>query len=125
MSRYDDIKEMDSGMQAIIIVTGSCCMPGMAPLDQQARELVAQAVRETGVTATVKEVSASAAAFGALPRRLVAEFMSVVGKEGRVPLPAVLVNGQPVVHGLPDLEILKAALMRAETDSNQEEPIHG
>ncbi|HWI64058.1 MAG TPA: hypothetical protein VNT75_19650 [Symbiobacteriaceae bacterium] len=104
-------------MPSIIIVTGSCCMPGMAPLDQQARDLVAQAVRETGVQATVKEVSASSAAFGALPRKLVAEFMSVVGQEGRVPLPAVLVDGRPVAPGLPELTALKAAL----ADTNHKE----
>lgn len=114
-------------MQSIIIVTGSCCMPGMGPLDQQARELVAQAVKETGVQAAVREISASSAAFGALPRQLVAEFMAVTSKEGRVPLPAVLVNGRPVVHGLSDLETLKAALMNAATDATQkeEEQIHG
>lgn len=100
-------------MPSIIIVTGSCCMPGMAPLDQQARDLVARAVMETGVEATVKEITASAAAFGVLPRKLVAEFMSVMGQEGRVPLPAVLVDGHPVAHGHLDVEILKAALVAA------------
>ena len=109
-------------MPTIIIVTGSCCMPGMAPLDQQARDLVARAVKETGVQVTVKEVSASAAAFGALPRKLVAEFMSVMGQEGRVPLPTVLVDGRPVAHGLPDVEILKAALVAA---NHKEEQSHG
>lgn len=100
-------------MVPVIIVTGSCCMPGMAPLDQQARVNVAQAIQETGVPAAVKELSAGAAAFGGLPRHLVAQFMSVVGQEGRVPLPAVLVGGSPVGQGLPDVPALKAALLNA------------
>lgn len=116
----------ERGLVNVVIITGSCCMPGMAPLDDQAQAMVAQAVKETGVQVKVKLMPATAAAFGGVPRELVATFMQTFQTEGRVALPAVLVNGKPVALGLPDAARLKEALLQAAgAETKTEDVNHG
>lgn len=94
----------------VVVVSGGCCIPGMAPLDQRAQQLVAEAGAETGVDVRLTVLPATSAFLGgaAAPQlaRLVAEF----NRSGRIGLPLVLVEGEPVGSGLPTLEQLKTAL---------------
>lgn len=94
----------------IVIISAACCMPGMAPLDEQARRIVEQAISETGVEAQVKIVPATTAFFGGVPRQIMAEMINL-SQSGRLPVPAVLINGKTVSYGMPELESFKSALL--------------
>ena len=94
----------------IVIISAACCMPGMAPLDEQARRVIEQAISETGVEAQVKIMQATTAFFGGVPRQIMAEIINL-SQSGRLPVPAVLINGKPVSYGMPELENFKSALI--------------
>lgn len=113
-------RKKDAGI-GIVIVTGSCCIPGMVPLDEEARRAVEQAVSETGVSAQVKAVPASNAMFGAVPVRVMTEIMSEMNQTGRMPLPAILINGEIASYGVPDVEQIKSALLQAAGESTTKE----
>lgn len=100
------------GVVSIVILSASCCVPGMAALDEQARRLVEQAVQETGVAANVTIMPATTAFYGGIPRPVMAEVISIF-QSGRMPVPAILINGKPVAYGIPALEKLTAALLGA------------
>ena len=95
----------------VMIITGSCCIPGFATFDEQARQAVAQAIAETGAAAQVKEISASSAMYGAVPRSLIAQWFQSANS-GQMPLPAVLVNGNIASTGIPvNNEAIKSAML--------------
>ncbi len=71
----------------VIIISGSCCIPGMAPFDEQAKRVVEQAASE-------------------------AEVITEFNQSGRMPLPAVLINGKIVSYGVPQVEDIKKALLQ-------------
>ena len=97
----------------VLIITGSCCIPGMRPFDQQARRVVEEALAQSGVSAQVKELPASNALFGGVPKTVLAELMGMLNEGGRIGLPAVLVNGEVVSYGVPSIETVSAALLEA------------
>lgn len=92
-------------------------MPSMAPLDEQAQRIVEQAISQAGVAAEVRVIPASNAMFGAVPPRVMAKLMSEAN-QGRIPLPAILINGEVVSYGVPTLEDIKSALL--QTGKSQE-----
>lgn len=94
----------------IVIISAACCMPGMAPLDEQARRIVEQAISETGVKAQVSIMPATTAYFGGVPKQIMAQLISM-SQSGRLPVPAILINGKPVCYGMPELENFKSALL--------------
>ena len=95
----------------VMIITGSCCIPGFAPLDEQARQAVKQAIAETGTDVQVREIPASSAMYGAVPRSLIAQWFQSANS-GQMPLPAVLVNGNVASTGIPaNIEAIKTALL--------------
>ncbi len=97
----------------IVIISGSCCIPGMARLDEQAQQIVEQAIRETGVAAQVKMMPATTAYFGGAPREVMAQLVKMANESGRMGVPAILVNGKAVSFGVPQIEAIKAALLQA------------
>ncbi|MDD5616484.1 MAG: hypothetical protein PHH85_09815 [Candidatus Methanoperedens sp.] len=103
----------------VMIISGSCCIPGMAPFDEQARRVVEQAVSETDVKAQVKVIPASTAFFGSVPKELMAKIITEFNQSGRMPLPAVLVNGKIVSYGVPQVEDIKKALLETMDTGNQ------
>ncbi len=109
----------------IVIISGSCCIPGMAVFDEQARRIVQQAITETGVEAQVRMMPATSAYFGGVPREVMAQIMNVFNQTGRMPLPAVLVNGKAVSYGVPNVEDIKAVLSEIiNAKPSQEEHTH-
>ena len=102
----------------IVIISAACCMPGMAPLDEQARRIVEQAISETGVEAQVKIMPATTAFFGGVPRQIMAELVNL-SQSGRLGVPAVLINGKAISYGVPEIEVIKAALLQAANTSTQ------
>lgn len=101
------------GSTTVVIVTGSCCIPGMRPFDAEARRVVEQAIAEEGVPASVRELPASSAMFGGAPKTLMAELIRMANEGGRIGLPAVLLNGEVLSYGVPAIEQVRAALRRA------------
>ncbi|MBA4380656.1 MAG: hypothetical protein C0393_08290 [Anaerolinea sp.] len=96
----------------IVIVTGGCCIPGMAAFDAQARRVVEQAVSETGVEAQVKMMPVTTAMMGGVPKEAMGQATSLF-QAGQMPLPAILINGEGVSYGMPNVEDIKAALLRS------------
>lgn len=103
----------------IVIISGSCCIPGMAPLDEQARRIAEQAVKESGVRARV-EVIPAVAAFSGGTKGLISELMAEFGQSGRIGLPAVLLGGKVVSKGVPKADDIKSALLGAKKGDTHE-----
>ncbi len=97
----------------IVIITGSCCLPGMAALDEQARRVVEQAVSETGVAAQVRMMPATTAYLGGAPKEVTAKLVSDFNQSGQIGVPAILVNGKAVSYGASRIEEVKLALLQA------------
>lgn len=96
----------------VIIISGSCCIPWMAPFDEQAKRVVEQAISETDVKARVKVIPASTAFFGGVPKEVMTEIITEFNQSGRMSLPAVLINGRVVSYGVPQVEDIKTALLQ-------------
>jgi hypothetical protein len=97
----------------VIIISGSCCIPGMASFDEQAKRIVEQAISETDIKAQVKVIPVSTAYFGAVPKEVMTKIITEFNQSGRMPLPAVLINGRFVSYGVPKVEDVKTALLQA------------
>lgn len=111
-----------------MIITGSCCIPGMQPFDAQARRVVEQAIAESGVAAELRDLPASNAMFGGAPRDVMARLLAMLNEEGRIGLPAVLVDGEVVSYGVPTVEAVRVTLLKAAAPrraNEQQEPVHG
>ena len=104
----------------VVIVTGSCCVPGMAPFEERARQIVEQAIAETGVAAQVRMMPATTAYLGGVPTKVMAELIGGFNETGRITLPAVLLNGEVVSTGAVELDNVKAALLRAVSTQHAE-----
>ncbi|HCC78531.1 MAG: hypothetical protein A2X25_09445 [Chloroflexi bacterium GWB2_49_20] len=98
----------------IVIISAACCIPGMAPLDEQARRIVEQAISETGIMAQVKIMPATTAFFGGVSKQIMAELMNM-SQSAQLPVPAILINGKPISYGIPELENIKSALLTLAT----------
>ena len=105
--------QQDDFKVGIVIISGSCCIPGMAPLDEQARRVVEQAVSETGVAAQVKVMPVTTAYMGGAPREVMARLIKDFNESNRVGLPAILINGKAVSYGVPEIEAIKSAVLQA------------
>lgn len=104
----------------VVIISASCCIPGMAAFDEQARKVVEQAIAETGVAARVEVMPATKAYFGGAPKEVMARLMSD-SNQGKLSVPAILLNGKDVSYGVPELEDLKAALLLANEAGSAKE----
>ncbi len=97
----------------VVVVSGGCCIPGMAPLDERAQRLVADAAAEAGAEVQLTMLPATSAFLGGAAASQLARLLAEFNQSGRIGLPLVLVEGEPVGAGLPTLEQLKAALEQA------------
>ncbi len=96
----------------VVILSAACCVPGMEAFDEAARRVVDKAIAETGVAADTKLMPATTAYFGGVPRQVMARLISLA-QTGQMPVPAILINGEAVSYGVPDLELMKSALLKA------------
>jgi len=99
----------------IVLINGSCCYPGLAPIDEQFLQTLDQLITETGVPVQIKTISAVQALRGGVPIKVLAEGMAKFQQEKRPPLPAVLINGKIVASGFLDPEAVRSALLQAFT----------
>jgi hypothetical protein len=98
----------------VVIISGRCCIPGMAPFDEQAKRIVEQAASETEVKAQVKVIPATTAYFWGVPKDVMNKTITEFNQSGRMPLPAVLINGKVVSYGVPKIEDIKTALLQTK-----------
>lgn len=98
---------------AIVIITGSCCIPGMAPLEERVRQVVKQAISKTGVIAQVKLMPATTAYMGGAPKEVIAQLIGKYNESGQIGLPAILINGKVASLGVPEVGQIETALLQA------------
>lgn len=92
-----------------LIVSASCCYPGMAVFDEQAKKVIEQAASEVGVKAEVKIVPGSTVVYGGvIPKPVLNKLMSRFSRNETGP--AVLLNGEIIFYGVPKLEEMKTVL---------------
>jgi hypothetical protein len=94
----------------ILLVSGTCCFPQLAALDQQARQIIDQALKETGMPAQVRMVTASSAVTGGIPFEILQSSGLASNVSNIMRLPAVLINNQLISFGVPKLDVIKNAL---------------
>lgn len=102
----------------VIIISGSCCNPGMASLDDLAKAVVEQAIAKAKVNAVVKTITATSAYSGGIPRDIVVKILARGSELGMNMFPAVMVDGEVVSHGVPNVDEMVAFL------SKRNEKIH-
>lgn len=105
----------------IVIVTGSCCIPGMAALDEEAIKTVQRAVAETGVQTNIKLLPVTKAMFGGVPKDVYNKVMGEYKSSGRIGLPAILINGKLVTYGAIDFESVNNEISRLKSINETKE----
>jgi len=95
----------------IAIITASCCFPGVAPFEEQAKRIVEQAVTESGVDSEVKVLPVSSY-YNSIPKEVVPKLMADYN-QGKISAPPILIDGKAVFYGVPKIEEMKAALLQA------------
>ncbi len=106
------LRKNTDGPLTVVILSAACCAPGMEAFDEAARRVIDKAIAETGVSADTKLMPATTAYFGGAPRQVMAKLMSLA-QAGQMPVPAILINGEAVSYGVPELEAMKSALLKA------------
>lgn len=114
-------KAKSSSEVIILLVSGSCCMPGMAVIDQQAQQVIRQALDDTGIAAQVRILPISSALQGGIPLEILKEMGGSSTSTNLMRLPALFVNGQLVSFGVPDLDQTKSALRFAQSEITTKE----
>lgn len=105
----------------VVIINGSCCMPSLAPVEHQVRQIIDQVIAETGISAQVGSMSLTQAAQGGVTKETLSEGLARFQQGGVPPLPAVLVNGKFVSFGAVDRETIRSALLQASAANNAKE----
>ena len=100
----------------ILIVSGTCCIPQLATLDHQAKQIIDKALEETGIPAQVRIVTASSAVSGGIPFEIIQSTGLASDASNIRRLPAVLINNQLVSFGVPKLDVIKNALTVSKND---------
>jgi hypothetical protein len=103
----------------ILILSAACCYPGMAAFDEQAKKVIERAAEEAGVKAEIKIIPGSAAIYGgAVPKMTVQVLMSKFSRNETGP--AILIDGEIVSFGVPNLEDMKAIFEKQDTKENHQ-----
>ena len=106
------LNESTNGQEIVILlVSGSCCMPWMAVRDQQAQQVIQQALVETGTTAVVKVLPVSSALQGGIPAEILQGMDLQAQRANLTRLPALFINGKLIGFEVPDLDTLKTTLL--------------
>ncbi len=95
----------------ILLVSGTCCMPWLAVRDQQAQQVIRQALAETQTTAVVKVLPVSSALQGGIPPEILKGMDLQAQRANLTRLPALFINAKLIGFGVPDVEIVKTTLL--------------
>ena len=111
-SNKENLKNEDKIM-IVVILSGACCQPSMTAFDEQAKRVIEQAIKETGVEAGIKLIPITTAIFGgAVPKHVMTNIMNKFSRDETVGVPAILINGEVISYGVPRLEDMKVALKK-------------
>ncbi len=95
----------------VAIITASCCFPGTAPFEEQARQVVEQAISESGLDVQLKILPVSSY-YNSIPKEVVPRLLADYNR-GKISAPPILIDGKAVFYGVPGLEEMKTALLQA------------
>jgi hypothetical protein len=95
----------------ILLVSGTCCVPQLAVPDQQAQQIIHQALEETGITAQVRTLTISSALRGGIPIEIIKSIGIAIDPSNIMRLPAVFINNRFISFGVPKLDVIKNALI--------------
>jgi hypothetical protein len=107
----------------VLLVSGSCCVPQMTVLDQQAQQIIRQALEETGITAQVRTLLISSALQGGIPAEILKQLEVSIQPANLMRLPALFINGKLISLGLPELNQVKSALLLTQSKTITKEGI--
>lgn len=119
---FDFLKEKGARQGAdsavgIVLISGTCCNPSLAITDGKARRVIEEAAAQTGVEVRVEMMTMSSAYYSApndVRRRLMGDFAG-----GSISVPAILIGGKAVSYGVPSIEVMKEALLRASNQKKE------
>jgi hypothetical protein len=107
----------------IALITASCCFPGMAPFEEQARCVIEQAISETGVEAQIKTLPVSSY-YNSVSREITAKWLADYNL-GKISAPAIIIEGKIAFYGVPGLAEMKTALVQAAEAKKMKEESAG
>ncbi len=105
----------------ILLISGKCCFPGMAVLDQQAQQVIQQALAETHISAQVRTVLISSVVQGGIPPEILNQIKGALQPANLMRLPALLIDGKFICFGVPELDQVKSALRVAQSKTTIQE----
>jgi hypothetical protein len=94
----------------ILLVSGTCCVPQLAIPDQQAQQIIHQALDETGISAQVRTLTIGSALSGGIPMEIIKSIGIAIDPSNIMRLPAVFINNKFISFGVPGLDVIKTAL---------------
>lgn len=95
----------------ILLVSGSCCLPGLAVHDQQAQQVIEQVLADTGIAAVIKIVPVSSALQGGILSDLLNGMDLQAQRANLTRLPALFINGKLIGFGIPEPRQVKSILL--------------
>jgi hypothetical protein len=104
----------------ILLVSGTCCVPQLAIADQQAKQIIQQALQETGVSAQVKTLTISSALTGGIPMEIIKSIGIKADPSNIMRLPAIFINNRFISLGVPQLDVIKHVLTNAKKEAGNE-----
>jgi hypothetical protein len=113
MSIFESSGE-STGNLSLVLISGTCCFPGMAAFDEQAQHIIEQAIAQTKIPVSVQTIPISAAYYGTVPQPIVAQIMEQANQSARLPFPTILLNGTPISFGVPTLEEMISTLRQTQ-----------
>ncbi len=116
-------KATESSEVIILLVSGTCCVPQLTVLDQQAQQIIRQALEETGITAQVRTLPVSSALQGGIPTEILKQLEVSIQPANLMRLPALFINGKLISLGVPELNQVKSALLLTQGEPSTKEGI--
>ncbi len=105
----------------VLLVSGTCCVPQLSVVDQQAQQIIRQASADTGIAAQVRTLTISSALRGGVPMEILKSSGVAIDATNIMRLPAVLIDSRLVSFGVPKLDVVKNALMGARNMTHHTE----
>jgi hypothetical protein len=98
----------------IIMISGACCIPTMSDFDEEARKIIDEAISMTGVQAKISMITASAAFASGAYHEIIKKGIGISDA------PVILIDGEVISYGVPQIEDVKNALVRFSGKSHGE-----
>ncbi len=102
----------------VLLISGTCCYPGLAAVDAQAEQVIRQALAETGIPGRVHTLLASSALQGGIPVDILEQLQNALKPLNLMRLPAVFINRKLFGFGVPELDAVKTTLLQTQTQGS-------